>query len=159
MIWIFCLALVVIFSLVSIFRMKKPRSAGKVVETILLYLFVFQVGLMCLMSFYNHVFNGPAIATLIGWSAGSPFQYEVGMMNLGLGVLGVLCIWYRKDFWLATAIIASVTMVGCGVGHVREIIVNNNWSPYNAGPGIWIQTVLVPIALLVLVHYYRKLNK
>ena len=77
-------------------------------------------------------------------------------MNLGLAVLGFLCIWFRKEFWLATAIIAAVTMAGCGVGHVREIIVNNNWAPGNAGLGIWLQTVLVPITLLVLVYFYRR---
>jgi len=158
MIWLFCLALAVIFSLVNIFFSKQPRTAGNIVEIVLLYLLVFQVGVMCLIASVNHVFNGPAISALIGWAPGSPFQYEVGMMNLGLGVLGILCLWFRKDFWLATAIVASVTMVGCGVGHVLEIVYHNNWSPYNAGPGIWIQTVLLPIALLTLVYCYRRLK-
>jgi predicted membrane channel-forming protein YqfA (hemolysin III family) len=159
MIWLICLSLAIIFSLVNIILSKKPRTAANIIEIVLLYLFVFQVGVMCLLAYINHVFNGAAISALIGWAPGSPFQYEVGMMNLGEGVLGILCIWFRKDFWLATAIVASVTMVGCGVGHVREIIFNNNWSPYNAGPGIWIQTVLLPIALLTLVYFYRKLKK
>jgi len=158
MIWLICLFLAVIFSAVNIFWSKKPRTAGNLIEIVLLYLFVFQVGLMCALAFINHVFNGPAIAALIGWPAGSPFQYEVGMMNLGLAVLGFLCIWFRKDFWLATAIVASVTMAGCGVGHVIEIVTKNNWSPYNAGPGIWIQTVALPIVLLTLVYFYRKLK-
>jgi len=156
MIWLFCLALAVIFSAVNIIFSRKPRTAENIVEIVLLYLFVFQIGVMCLLAYINHVFNGPAICKLIGWEPGSPFQYEVGMMNLGLGVLGILCIWYRKEFWLATAIIASVTMAGCGVGHVIEVVTRNNWSPYNAGIGIWIQTVLVPIALLTLVYFYRR---
>ncbi len=158
MIWLVCLALAAIFSIVNIVLSKKPRTAANIVEIVLLYLFVFQVGVMCLLGYINHVFNGAEISRLLGWPAGSPFQYEVGMMNLGLAVLGILCIWFRKDFWLATAITASVTMAGCGVGHVREIIFNNNWSPYNAGPGIWIQTVFLPIALLTLVYFYRKLK-
>lgn len=132
MIWIFCLLLALVFSLVNIIFLKKPRTAGNVIEIILLYLFVFQIGLMSFIAFIAHVFRGPEIAALVGWQPGSPFQYEVGMMNLGLAVLGFLCIWFRKEFWLATAIIAAVTMAGCGVGHVREIIVNNNWAPGNA---------------------------
>ncbi|MFA5112901.1 MAG: DUF6790 family protein [Candidatus Margulisiibacteriota bacterium] len=158
MIWLICLALVAIFSTVNIVWSKKPRTAANIIEIILLYLLVFQVGVMGLLAYINHVWNGAAIAALIGWPAGSPFQYEVGMMNLGQGVLGILCIWFRKDFWLATAIVASITMVGCGVGHVREIIYNNNWSPYNAGLGIWIETVLMPIALLTLVSILRRWN-
>jgi hypothetical protein len=156
MIWIFCLLLALVFSLVNIIFLKKPRTAGNVIEIILLYLFVFQIGLMSFIAFIAHVFRGPEIAALVGWQPGNPFQYEVGMMNLGLAVLGFLCIWFRKEFWLATAIIAAVTMAGCGVGHVREIIVNNNWAPGNAGLGIWLQTVLVPITLLVLVYFYRR---
>src|SRR5450830_1818828 len=156
MIWIFCLLLALVFSLVNIIFLKKSRTAGNVIEIILLYLFVFQIGLMSFIAFIAHVFRDPEIAALVGWQPGSPFQYEVGMMNLGLAVLGFLYIWFRKEFWLATAIIAAVTMAGCGVGHVREIIVNNNWAPGNAGLGIWLQTVLVPITLLVLVYFYRR---
>jgi hypothetical protein len=158
MIWLICLALVVVFSAVNIVLSKKPRTAANIIEIILLYIFVFQIGVMDLLAYINHVFNGAAIATLIGWAPGSQFQYEVGMMNLGQGVLGILCIWFRKDFWLATAIGCAVTMVGCGWGHWLEIVNHNNWSPYNAGPGIWIETILLPIALLTLVYFYRKLK-
>jgi hypothetical protein len=156
MIWVFCLALAAIFSVVNIIFSKKPRTAANIVEIILLYILVFQVGVMCLIAYVGHVFHGPAIAKMIGWAPGSPFQYEVGMMNLGEGILGILCIWFRKDFWLATAIMASVTMAGCGVGHAIDVIRNNNLSPYNAGIGIWIETTLLPILLLTLVYFYRR---
>jgi hypothetical protein len=158
MLWMLGISLITIASVINIVFTKKPRTAANIVEIVLLYALFFQVGVVCLLAYYGHVFNGPAIAAQIGWPAGSGFQYEVGMMNLGLGVLGILCLWFRKDFWLATAIIASVIMAGCGVGHIREIIVNNNWNPYNAGPAIWIETFVMPAVLLVLVYFYRKLK-
>lgn len=158
MLWILGILLIAIASVINIVFTKKPRTAANIIEIVLLYTLFFQVGIVCLIAYYGHVFRGPEIAAQIGWPAGSGFQYEVGMMNLGLGVLGVLCLWFRKDFWLATAIIASVIMAGCGVGHIRDIILNNNWNPYNAGPAIWIETFIMPVVLLTLVYFYRKNN-
>jgi hypothetical protein len=158
MLWILGVSLIMVASVINIAFTKKPRTAANIVEIVLLWTLFFQVGVVCLLAYYGHVFNGPEIAAQIGWPAGSGFQYEVGMMNLGLGILGILCFWFRKDFWLATAIIASVVMVGCGVGHIREIVLHNNLNPYNAGLGIWLETTLMPAILLTLAYFYRKLN-
>lgn len=159
MIWMFFLSLTAIFSAVNIIFSKKPRTAANILEIILLYVLVFQIGVSGLIAYAMHVFNGPAVAAMIGWPAGSPFQYEVGMMNLGQGVLGILCIWFRKDFWLATVIVAATTMIGCGVGHIRDLIINANNAPYNAGFAIILQDGVFPVVWLGLVLTYKRLNK
>lgn len=50
---------------------------------------------------------GPTIradetAKMIGWPTDNPFQFEVAMMNLSIGLLGLMCFWFHGNFWLAT---------------------------------------------------------
>ncbi len=44
------------------------------------------------------------VAASIGWPAGSPFQFEVGIANLSFGILGILCLKFMDNFWTATVI-------------------------------------------------------
>jgi hypothetical protein len=83
----------------------------------------------------------------------SPFQYEVGIADLTVGVLGVLGFWGNSSFRLAAAIAGIIWYWGDAVGHVRQMIVANNYAPGNAGGWFWTD-VFVPallVACLVLV--------
>jgi len=78
-----------------------------IVKSYLLYLLVIYVGLMGVLTAYAHVFRPVQTSASIGWSP-SPYEYEVGMADLTVGVLGILCVWLRANFWLATAIATAV---------------------------------------------------
>jgi hypothetical protein len=88
--------------------------------TCLLYLLFFYVGLMGLLTAYAHVFRPIQTSASIGWST-SPYEYEVGMADLTVGVLGVLCMKFRGEFWLATAIANAVSLLRDDIGHIRQI--------------------------------------
>jgi len=99
-----------------------PSSrAGKpaIVRTYLLYLLVIYVGLMGLLTAYAHVFRPIQTSASIGWST-SPYEYEVGMADLTIGILGILCLWFRGNFWLATAIANAVWLLGDAIGHIQQ---------------------------------------
>ena len=83
-----------------------------------------EIGLGYQMLFFGifHIFFGDKIAEFIGWEKGSPFQYEVGLADFGMGVLGIMCGYYAGDFWLATIIMSSVFLWGCVIGHVKDMI-------------------------------------
>jgi hypothetical protein len=139
---------------------KESRSREKIVETLLFYLLLFFVGFAGLMAFVGHIFMPDKIAQSIGWPMGNPFQTEVGVANLAFGVLGILCIWLRKNFWLATAIGYSTFLLGAGVVHIREIVVNQNLAVNNAGAILWINDIAIPLALLTLaIIYVRSYGK
>src|SRR5271170_8148349 len=104
---------------------KRRSGAVAVVGTYLLYLLFIYVGLMGLFTAYYHVFRPVETSASIGWST-SPYEYEVGMADLTVGVLGVLCLKLRGDFWLATAIANTVWLLGDAVGHLQQIMLNNN---------------------------------
>jgi hypothetical protein len=90
----------------------------------------------------GHLFFGPPIAESIGWKP-SPFQWEVGAANLGIGIAGVLATNFGREYWLAVIIVATTFLWLAAVGHVREIIVKRNFAVSNAGP-ILFTDVLVP---------------
>jgi hypothetical protein len=129
---------------------KKPLTKGKVVEVILLYILVIFVGVACLLAAIAHVFMGPETAAGIGWQPGSPFQFEIGMANLAFGVLGILCIWKRGEFWTATGIGVAVLFLGCAYGHFYEMVVHQDYAPYNAGAGIIFNDAVLPVIILIL---------
>ncbi|MFA4877415.1 MAG: DUF6790 family protein [Methanoregula sp.] len=87
--------------------------------------------------------------------AGSPFQYEVGIANLALGVVGILCYHFRDNFWLATILANAVFLLGDGVGHVRDILLNANYAPMNAGVPLY-RDFLFPLAQILLRLMLRK---
>jgi len=136
----------------------KRRSGGAaIVGTYLIYFLFIYVGLMGLFTAYFHVFEPGRASASIGW-APSPFEYEVGMADLTMGVLGVLCIIFRREFWLATAIGNAVWFLGDAVGHVREMTLHNNHAENNAGIFLVFEFA-VPILMLVLVLYHRHLTR
>jgi hypothetical protein len=129
---------------------KEPRTKTRIVEVLLMYLLVINVGLGGILAWYGHTFMADEIARKIGWQPGSPFQFEVAVADLSWGVCGLLCIWIRKAFWTATGIGSAVFFLGCAFGHIKQILQEGNMAVYNAGPVLWIGDIGVPVAILVL---------
>lgn len=156
--WLFTFVLALVVSLVNIIFSRKPRTAKNIVGIAALYLLVIDIGVGGLIGAYMHTARADYTAQMIGWAAGSPFQYEVAMMNLGIGVLGVLCLFFRREFWLAAAINVLVVYWGCGVGHVREVLLKANVAAWNAGPGIMFGDFILPALVLALVIVHGRLQ-
>ena len=158
MVWFFLLMVTLAASGINIALSKKKRDLVNVIEIFLVYLFAINIGVMGILAFYQHAFNSAAVAKMIGWTT-SPFQFEMAVTNLGIGIAGLLCIRYRGDFWLAVALISTIISWGCSWGHWHDMVVNMNYAPYNAGPGIWFADVVIPAILLGLVLLHRRLKK
>ncbi len=85
-----------------------------------------------IIGFFVHIFLADEIARSIGWQTGTPFQYEVAVANLAVGILGLLCFW-RRDFYLPAVIAKSVFAGGVGIVHIVDLVSMGNTSPGNAG--------------------------
>lgn len=151
---LFLFACAVILAILTI-AYKEKWNCPKFAEIFLGYVLLFNIGIMSLLAAYAHVFMGPEIAKLIGWQAGSPFQFEMGMANLSYGVLGMLAFWIRGRFWDAVIIGWSVLLLGCFVGHVMDYYANDNTAPYNIGGHIWFYDLFLPILVLTTLNYLR----
>jgi hypothetical protein len=137
------------------FSPKRRSSRLAIAETYLLYLFVVYVGVMGVMTFVFHVFMPARASASIGWAM-SPFEYEVGIADLTVGVLGILCIWLQDNFWLATAIANAVWLLGDAVGHVRQMIEHNNHAEDNAGIFLVLEFLMPPIILALTLYSRNK---
>jgi len=155
MLSIFLFIIAIIATLIHI-ALKKERDASGRVEVFLSYVVLFNVGFMCLIAAYAHVFMGPETAKSIGWAPGSPFQYEIGMANLSYGVLGILAYRYRGGFRTATIIGWSVLLIGCFIGHMINYHETGNTAPNNMGAYVWFNDLILPVFLLYLLFWLNR---
>ena len=158
MVGLFFLVLGLVVGAVHLYLDKRPRTKGRVAEIFLLWLLVITVGIQGIFAFIGHTAFADATAASIGWPAGNPFQSEVAVANLSVGVLGILCYWMRGNFWVATVIGFSVWFLGDAVVHIRSIVVEANYAPNNAGVTFYLD-ILVPVILIALLAYYRHVSR
>ncbi len=116
------------------------------IKTILLWLLVVKVGCGGMWAFLGHYFESDQVAKYIGWPAGNPFQLEVAFTNLSLGICGLMCFFFRGEFWLATIVFASVFLLGAFSVHIKSQRETGNKNPGNAGP-VFFSDIFVPLLL------------
>jgi hypothetical protein len=144
-----------IVAAVHVLRDQQPRTSQRIAEIFLLWLLVIDIGVGGIFGFIGHTVFADRAAASIGWPAGNPFQAEVAVANLAIGVLGILCYWFRSEFWTATVIATAVWLLGDAGGHVQQIIVADNWSPNNAGAALY-NDIAVPLILIALLVIARR---
>jgi hypothetical protein len=92
-----------------------------------------------------HLFFWKQISASIGFEHNA-FEFEVGMCDLAFGIVGLMATWYPPAFWLAIIWFTAIYRVGCGIGHVLEIIVSKNYAINNTA--ILFLDFIVPLLLL-----------
>lgn len=137
-----------IFAGTAILLGPKPITRAFIIDRLLRYFFLIPLGLMGLWGFVGHVFFPAESAAAIGW-APSPFQYEVGVANLGIGLGSLYAAFARFQARVAMAIVALCFLGGAGIGHIRDISEAGNFAPGNAGP-ILITDFLTPLIVVLL---------
>jgi len=154
---LFFVVLGLVVGAVHVYLDNQPRTKGRVAQIFLLWLLVIPVGIGSVFSFIGHTVFADTTAASIGWPAGNPFQSEVAVANLTIGTLGILCYWMRGNFWVATAIGCAVWLMGDAVVHIRDIVVEANYAPNNAGMTFYLD-ILIPVILIALLVYYRHVS-
>jgi len=111
------------------------------------------LGMTSIYAFIMHDYFPTLAASTIGWAT-SPFQHEVAVANLAIGVIAILSIRKGCGFRWATVIASSIWLWGCALGHARQIIENHDMAIGNAGSWFYID-ILIPI---LLIFYMVKLK-
>lgn len=124
----------------------KRKTGIGLAETLLMHQ-LFLLGVAMIISFYGHIFMSEAIAAQIGWVSNG-FQKELGIVSLGIGICGLLCVKFRGLFWAPVIIISAVFFCGAAIVHIQDLIVVNNLNPGNAL--MIIPDLLGPITMVVL---------
>jgi hypothetical protein len=150
--------LIIIFSFVGFFLhlsfSKTPKTKGRVIELLLLYQLVCNIGLLGIISFLGHTFLPLDAARHLKWLP-SPFQQELANASLGFGVIGVLCAWVRNHFWTATVIGSSVWLFGDAIHHLRDIFLINHVTEINTGI-VFYSDLLIPVLAVFLLILYLQ---
>lgn len=141
---------------IHLFVSEEPKTSLRVVELFLLYQLVFSVGLTSLLAFYGLTFMTDFVAAFSGWPT-CPFAKLLGNVNLAFATLGILCIWIRGDFWLATILGSSIWLLGDAVTHLLDMVYNHNYAEGNVGATLYTD-LAIPLVLLTTYAYYRLLR-
>lgn len=148
----------IVAAIVMVLRGPRPITIVRVVEQLLRYILAFPVGLMGLWAFMGHVFFAEQAAASIGW-APSPFQFEVGMANLGIGLAGLIGAFFGSPgYRAAVGVVMLGFLGGAGVGHVVQIEQTGNLAAGNAGPILYTD-FLTPLAVLGLLLVQRLFRR
>jgi hypothetical protein len=140
---------------IAVWFAPRPVTLRLAADKLLRYLFIFPLGVQGLWAFFGHVFLPEDSAAAIGW-APSPFQFEVGVANLGLALACFYAAFAGFEARLAAALAASCFLIGAGVIHIVDIIDKGNFAPGNAGP-IMFTDFLTPIVVLSLLVAFPPL--
>jgi hypothetical protein len=122
------------------------RIPGKA-ERYLAWLLLLSVGVQGIWAGFFHVFFPHTAAAQIGWQV-SPFQFEIGVADMAIGIVAVASFWRSLDFKGAVVGYIVLFYIGVAIGHVREAVTANNFSPDNFGLLLLltvVQVVLLPV--------------
>jgi hypothetical protein len=138
---------------IEIGRGRRPLTTAFMADRLVRAVLIFPLGLMSLWAAFGHIFFPEMAARAIGWQT-SPFQFEVGVANLGIGLAALYAAFRSRDARIAAGLVAAGFLGGAGIGHIRDIVHAGNFAPGNAGP-ILFTDFLTPIAIFVLLYLAR----
>lgn len=131
------------------------RGPGGTAERYLAWLLLLPIGVTGLWAALFHLFFPTLSAEMIGWQT-SPFQFEVGMADLAIGVTAVISFWRDLSFKAAAVWTASIFLLGDAVGHVHQMIVAGNFAPGNAGVPFFMDVICPVLAIALLIRASRE---
>src|SRR5262249_41954607 len=119
--------------------------AGPTGTNYLSWLLLLSVGVEMIWAGIFHVLFPEIAAAAIGWQV-SPFQFEIGVSDLAIGIVAVVA--FRRGLAFRTAAVFYVVLfcIGVAFGHVRQALVANDYSPDNFG--LLLLLTVVKIVLL-----------
>lgn len=91
----------IITAVAHLFMLGFPNNVSQICSILLLHQFVVTFGSLGMTGLFANMIFAKKNADSLGWPGG-PFQVKYGFSQLGLGIMGIMCIWFRHGFWLGT---------------------------------------------------------
>ncbi len=109
--------------------LKSPPSFSM---RLLSWMLLLSVGVEELWGGLFHVFAPHTAAASIGWEV-SPFQFEIGVADIAIGVTAIESFWRSLQFKAATILYITLFYAGVAIGHVREAVTSGDFAANNFG--------------------------
>lgn len=93
----------IISALIHFFITGFPDNASEISTTLLLHQFVVTFGMLGIIGVIVNIFLADKTAKKLGWPGGQ-FQIKYGFSQFGIGLMGVMAIWFGGTFWLGVLV-------------------------------------------------------
>ncbi len=127
-------------------------------EIVYRWMALFPLGVTGIYAFVMHAFYPQIADAAIGWSA-SPFEYEVAVADLALGVVAVLSFNASFGFRLAAVLANVIFLLGAAFNHIYLMLVQGNYDVGNAGSWLWLDDLVLPLIMLLCIISLSKQKK
>ncbi|WP_347568908.1 DUF6790 family protein [Pantoea sp. MQR6] len=127
-----------------------PKTVSRA-ENLLSWLLLLSTGFTSLWAGLYHTVFPQTAAAFIGWQS-SPFQFEMGMSDIALGIVAVMSFWRTLEFKLAVVMFVTIEFAGLAYGHFHQITSAGDYQAGNVGVllGLTIvHVVLLPLLLIL----------
>jgi hypothetical protein len=123
-----------IVATVTVLTHRGHRGAGFVGGTYLNSFVFWAIGIGQIVNFVMHSVFGDYAAKTIGW-AQSPFQLELALASLGMGVMALIVGRKRSPLNGKVGIVIATVIFGLGAaaGHVYQMVANHDYAANNTG--------------------------
>lgn len=101
-------------------------------DRLLDWLLLLSVGVASVWAGAFHVFFPGIAAQSIGWQV-SPFQFEIGVADMAIGIVAVVAFWCSLSFKSAVITYIVLFDIGVAIGHVRDALEAGNFAANNFG--------------------------
>lgn len=122
-------------------------------ERLMDWLLLLSVGVMNLWAGLFHVFAPEMAAKSIGWQD-SPFQFEIGVSDIAIGIVAIASFWRSLEFKFAVVGYITLFYIGIAIGHVRQVVLTGNMASNNFG-----LLLLITVATLIMLPILYRLTR
>lgn len=108
------------------------RTPADFRERLLLWMLLLAVGIDGIWAGVFHIFFPEVASASIGWRT-NPFEREIGIADLALGITAIVACWRPFAFKAAVILYAVIFYIGVSIGHILEAISAHNFAANNFG--------------------------
>jgi hypothetical protein len=130
------------------------RSSAPIADRLLAWVLLLPIGVSGIWAAVFHLFFPGIAAADIGWEP-SPFQFEVGMADLAMGMTACISFWRSVEFKAGVVIINAIFLLGDAIGHVRQMIADGNFASGNAGVP-FVGDLIFPVLSIILLIIVQR---
>ncbi|MDN3504832.1 MAG: hypothetical protein P0S95_04575 [Rhabdochlamydiaceae bacterium] len=156
-------AFIVIYVVIVIYlscKYRKKKEKEKKWDLIMGYYFMWCIGFPTLTAFIIHAFYPGYIAEYIGWPK-SPFQMEVALFNLAIGITSVRACFSKIGYRWAVALIYFIYALGVGINHIFYLLGKNDFTLTQFHPIFYsdIIDIITSLVIIILMTIYHQIHR
>ena len=140
-------------ALAAALLVKQPADFA---SRLLGFMLLLSVGVEETWAGFFHIFFAHIAAASIGWEV-SPFQFEIGVADVAIGVTAIASFWRPWPFKAATISYVTLFYAGVAIGHVREAVASGDFSGNNFG--LLLLITVIKVFLLPTLYFMAPKNR